>query len=305
MIYFLAGGNNFAINQRLNELLDPFIVQYGNIAVERIDADELPAELIIEAISGLSLLSPDKMVVARGVSDKDLITKLLDIDIPEQTTVIVILGKVDKRASYYKVLKTHTGFEIFDEPSFQNLPAWVQRYAKNNNGEISYIDSRNLVEKVGINQVMLKNELDKLIIYNPKISKQTIDLLVESRPQSSTFMLLKSAFGGRTKDVERIYKELRLQKVEPPIIVGLIGWQLHILAVIKTAKDKTPAEIAKQTKLNLFSIKNSLELAQKLSLSDIKRMVKDVCELDVLIKSVNVDIDQAMLLFLTQITFLK
>ena len=105
-------------------------------------------------------------------------------------------------------------------------------------------DARYLVERVGTNQQLLANEIEKLALYDKDISKESIDLLTEETPQSTIFELLEAAFAGNHRKVQTLYAEQRAMKVEPPQIIALLAWQLHILAIIKTAGDRTPETIA-------------------------------------------------------------
>ena len=304
MIHYLSGDNAFELQQKLDDITNTFVSEYGNLAVERVDVDGISVVNIIDTVGNLSFLSPSKLVILKGVADKELIERLLEVDVPEQNTVVVLLSKIDKRASYYKKLKSKPNFESFEKLPTYNLPKWIQNYAKANRGTISSTDARLLIDKVGENQMLLKSEIDKLIIYDSKISQQTIEMLVEPRPQSSTFDLLESAFLGDREKTERLYKEQRLQKVEPQVIIGLIGWQLHLLAMVKLARGKTSQEIASQSKIKAYSIQKSMTLAQKLSMHQINKLVEVAHELDLSIKNNKVDADQAILLFMNRISFL-
>ena len=304
MIYYLSGDNTFELQQKLDDITNTFVSEYGNLAVERVDVDGISVVNIIDTVGNLSFLSPSKLVILKGVADKELIERLLEVDVPEQNTVVVVLSKIDKRASYYKKLKSKPNFESFEKLPTYNLPKWIQNYAKANRGTISSTDARLLIDKVGENQMLLKSEIDKLIIYDSKISQQTIEMLVEPRPQSSTFDLLESAFLGDREKTERLYKEQRLQKVEPQVIIGLIGWQLHLLAMVKLARGKTSQEIASQSKIKAYSIQKSMTLAQKLSMHQINKLVEATHELDLSMKNNKVDADQAILLFMNRISFL-
>src|SRR5690606_21428745 len=113
-------------------------------------------------------------------------------------------------------------------------------------GSLSVADARYLVSRVGQNQLQLSSELQKLLDYQPAVNRQTIDLLTEPTPQSSIFDLLAAAFDGQAKRVLQLYHEQRQQKVEPLNILALAAWQLHILALIKTAGERSPQQIASQ-----------------------------------------------------------
>ncbi len=215
-------------------------------------------------------------------------------DIPETTEVILIESKLDKRQSYYKYLKKETDFCEFPELDLNGLANWLVHEAKQQKGEISSSDARYLAERVGLNQQMLGNELEKLILYNPKVTRQTIDLLTDATPQSTIFQLLDAAFAGNTKQALHLYQEQRAMKVEPVQIVAMISWQLNVLAIVKAAGDRPSQTIAKEAKINPYVVTKSQGIARKISLAELKTLVKDLLDIDTKSKSTNLDTDEAL-----------
>jgi DNA polymerase III delta subunit len=141
---------------------------------------------------------------------------------------------------------------------------------------------------------LLSNELEKLLLYDPKITRQTIDLLTEPTPQSTIFQLLEAAFAGNPKRALELYAEQRALKVEPAQIVAMLAWQLNILAIIKTAGNHSPDAVAKEAKLNPFVVQRSQSIARKLSLIQLKKLVSDLLKIDVATKRTNIDPDEAL-----------
>ncbi len=301
MIYFLAGDNQFEVKLALSKFINDFTLKHGDLAVERIDAEEASADTIIESALSLPFLSPAKLVIVSNASNKELLEKLVEVDLPDAVTVIVLVPKPDKRASYYKKISKHSNFKLFTKDNVQNLPRWVVDYAKNQAGVISLADARYLIDRVGSDQLLLGNEVDKLILFNSHVNKDSINDLTEPTPQSTVFQLLEYAFAGQAIEAETIYKEQRSQKVEPQLIIGMIAWQLHLLALIKSAGNKPANVIAKEAKINPYVVQKSQNLARKLTVKQIKKLVKDALDLDVTLKTQKVDADQAMLIYLTQI----
>jgi len=84
-------------------------------------------------------------------------------------------------------------------------------------------------------------------------------------------------------------------------IIGMIAWQLNILAIVKTAGDRSVDEIAKAAKLNPFVVRKSMSVANKLSLAQLKKLIKDCAELDVRLKSEPINADDAIQNLLLQI----
>jgi DNA polymerase-3 subunit delta len=151
-----------------------------------------------------------------------------------------------------------------------------------------------LVQRVGANQQLLANELEKLLLHESQISRQSIDLLTEATPQSTIFELLEAAFAGNAKRTMQLYQEQRQLKVEPPQIIAMLAWQLHVLALIKAAKDRTADQIAGEAKLSPYVVKKSQGIARKLTIAELKSLISDLLDIDVRSKKVGLDPDEAL-----------
>jgi DNA polymerase-3 subunit delta len=294
MIHFFTGDNHYELQRTVAKMVRAFTDTHGDLAIERFDGEEASLNAVVDAIQSVPFLASNKMVIVSNVADKLLIERLLQLEAPETTDVIVIIPKVDKRSSYYKQLAKHQVFKVFEENRSQNLPAWVGERAREAGGVISGGDARYLVERVGSNQSRLDNEIQKLITFSPKVTRKMIDDLCEPLPQTTVFQLMDAAFSGNLKHAERIYAEQRTQKVEPHAILGMLAWQLHILAIIKLAGNKSPDMIAKEAKINPFVVKKSLSITKRLSIAQIKELLVRAQELDVTLKSKSVNADDAL-----------
>jgi len=302
MIYFFAGDNAFEMRQATNSLVRMFVGIHGDLALERIDAEEADMATILDAIASVPFLASNKMVVISNASQKDLLEKLVTVDAPESTDVIVLIPKVDKRASYYKALQKHAGFKSFEIGKQPNLLTWIIDSVQDLGGTINQTSARYLIDRVGPNQMLISKELEKLVLYQPEVTQETIELLCEPNPQSTIFELVDAAFAGKQKQAETIYAEQRAQKVEPHAILGMIVWQLHILAIVKTAGQRSADVIAKDAKLNPFVVRKSMNLARNLSFEHIKKLLADAQELDELLKTKPINSDEALKTFLLSIT---
>lgn len=297
MIVTLNGENTFALQHEQRKFVDAFMKEHGDLALERIDCEEAEFTQIQAALTSLPFLASKKMIVLRSPStNKQFVEQAEQLlsEVPETTDVILIEPKLDKRQSYYKFLKKETDFREFPELDLGGLANWLVAEAKRQKGEITMSDARYLAERVGLNQQMLGSELEKLILYDPKVTRKTIDLLTDATPQSTIFQLLDAAFAGNTKRALQLYQEQRAMKVEPIQIIAMISWQLNVLAIVKTAGEKPSQTIAKEAKINPYVVTKSQGIARKLSLPDLRRLVKDLLDIDIRSKSTNQDTDEAL-----------
>ena len=305
MIHILTGENDFELNRTLKHLVDEFVAEHGDLALERLDGEEIIPSKLVDSVNNLPFLASKKMIVLKGAANKDLLEKVAELELPETTELIVVVPKVDKRAAWYKKLSKMKGFKNFSNSGANQLPGWVMDEVKGQKGKISRSDAQYLVDVVGYNQMLLSSEINKLITYEPEITKQTIDLLCEPTPQATVFQLLDAAFEGDIEKAQKLYREQRVQKVEPIAIMGLIAWQLHILTTVKLAGDRSVNEIAKEAKLNPYVVQKSKRIADKMTLAKIKQLVSDALQLDMDMKSKNINADEAMMFYIAKISLEK
>lgn len=304
MVTTLTGPNDFMRDAEMRTLVGSFVGEHGDMAVEKLDGEEAPFERMQEALQSLPFLAARKLVVLRAPSaNKQFAEAAEDLlaDVAETTDVLIVEPKLDRRLSYYKLLKKATDFREFGELDAIALAKWAHAYVAGQGGKLSLADARVLIDRVGTDQQMLQNELDKLLAYAPEITGATIGLLTEPLPQSTIFALLDAAFSGDRLRAMTLYREQRMLKVEPQAIIGLLGWQLHIIALVKAAGTRGADDIAREAKLSPFVVRKSQTMARSLGLAQIKKLIAELLFLDTRIKTANVDADEAVQQYILQL----
>jgi DNA polymerase-3 subunit delta len=297
MVIALVGNNSFSLRTRLNELVGIFVNEHGDLALEKIDAEEVDAQVILDALQNLPFLATKKMVVVRGLAANKLATEKIEQIIAaagDDTDLILYEPVIDKRTAYFKTLKSKTQLEEFNELDAHGLARWLVEEAEKRGGELSTVDASYLVDRVGTNQALISNELDKLITYRSKISRESINLLTDALPQSKVFDLLDAAFSGKKTVALELYEQQRALKVEPQAILAMVAWQLQLLALTKYADGKSTATIAKDVGMNPYPISKAANLAHKLDEEKFVKMVDFAFEIDLKSKTTSLDLDEAL-----------
>lgn len=301
MIQTLTGPNDFMRNQTLQNALRNFEQTHGDMGIERFDGTSDTGDAMVGALQSLPFLTSHKLVVLREPGQQKSFAESLErvlATIPEQTTVLIVEPKLDKRQSYYKLLKKQTDMQEFAELDTPAITRWITQEVKEQGGTITTSAVRELISRTGPQQQLIYAELHKLLAYDSHITDANVQLLTAPLPQSTVFTLLDAAFAGNTKEALRIYDEQRALKVEPLAIIAMIAWQLHILAVVKTAGQRTADSIAKEAKLSPFVVRKAQGLVRKVSLTQLKERISALLTLDMRLKSEAVDADEAMRLYL-------
>jgi DNA polymerase-3 subunit delta len=301
MVIVLSGTNDYLRHVELKKLVSEFIKEHGDFGLEKIDASDIELGRLLENVASLPFLAGRRMIVLSNLgANKTIlenIEQLLDA-VADTTDLIVDERKFDKRLSAYKTLKKRVDFRELNEMDERGLASWLIAEAKTRGGSLSSNDASYLISRAGLNQMGLSNELDKLLSFDPKITRESIDELVEPLPQSSIFDLLDSAFSGNKRRTIELYEDQRKQQVEPQAIMGMIAWQLHIVAVVKSNEKDDADTIAREAKLNPYVVRKTLNITRNLTQKEVKALISRALDLDVRLKSENIDADDALQHFL-------
>lgn len=108
MIMVLTGQNAFARQRELQARVAAFVQAHGDMAVEQHEASDLEFAQLVEALQGMSLFAPERLVVLHEPSQqKQFLTDYEQVlaGVAEGTDVILVESQLDKRTAYYKWLK--------------------------------------------------------------------------------------------------------------------------------------------------------------------------------------------------------
>lgn len=289
MTYLFYGENVQERDRAIKQLLQEFVAVNGDMAVDSIDADTAELTDIIDAVTTVPFLSPKRLVVVRYLSANSEVTARIE-DVLDRTAdstdVLFVESRLDARSVYTKTLKkritTITHFESIEGPA---LVGWVVQEATVIGATISQAVAQQLIDRVGHNQQLLHNELQKLSLISPTITAQLVNSMTHYSPASSVFAMLEAVLKGNIQSASTLYHEQRIQGMEPQAVLGMIAWQLHILAIIVAAQGLSAEEIAKKAKLNPFVVRKNLGIAQRLTKQKVVSLFDAAIESDLRIKT--------------------
>ena len=294
MIYLLTG-DSFLIDQKILEIKNEFLQKYPDGLVENVDGEDSSLPYVTELVSSTSLFSQNKLVVIKRLgNNKQLAPQIEQIfeKIVDTVGLVLIDPKPDKRSSYYKFLKSNKNINHIDA-KLDNVANWIQGEVKSLGGNISGGEVQYLIDKTGPDPSLLYFELRKLVALDPKITKENIDKLVQTSFMSSIFDLVNAIFEHDKKKAMSLYEQQHFLGTQPIAIIGMIAWQLHLFALIKST-NKSTSEISSQSKISAYALDRSASVTKNLDLADINQMIQSLLELDHKAKTSSIDIDEAL-----------
>jgi DNA polymerase-3 subunit delta len=304
MIVTITGANDLLRKKELDGIVQSFLADHGDMAIERFDGEETSSDRMTESLQSMPFLSARKLVILREPGKQKAFAESIETILnsaAETTDLVIYEPKLDKRGTYYKTLKKTTDYRELGELDASALAKWAGDYVSSKGGKISGTDAKLLIDRIGPNQQLLQSELDKLLAYDEVITRDTIELLVERLPQSTIFELVDAAFSGNAQKTFDLYREQRALRVEPQAILAMLAWQLHALAIVKAGAPRTADQIAKEAKLNPFVVRKTQGIARRLSLEQIKTLIHELLLIDIALKRSSIDADEALQMFLLKL----
>ena len=207
MITVITGNNDLLRGEHLQQKIAEFIKKNGDFSVEKITSENSDYNTIKSSMSSLPFLVSKKLIVLYEPGNlKEFGENLEEIlkMVSDDVDVIIYEPNIDKRTTYFKKLKKLENFNEFSKLDSFKLNKWLVDYADKIGGKISNSNAEQLISRVGDNQLLLKNEIDKLVLYEPEITINNIEVMTDQVPSSTIFNLLDSALSGNRKNVIKI-----------------------------------------------------------------------------------------------------
>jgi DNA polymerase-3 subunit delta len=284
MITLLAGENSFEVNQVMQTIVRTF----DGIA-ERVDGSELELKQLPDLLMGGTLFASHRLVIIKQLSDNKTVWPMLGDWLPrvsDDIHLVLVDAKPDKRTKSYKDLQkvaTITEFKPWSERDIAKAEQWVAGEAKVLSCEIDTASIRLLVHRVGPDQWLLHQALQKLAVLDT-ITPEIITELIDANPTENVFELFDAALRGNAVKVKQVIATLELTE-DPYRLFGLLSGQAFQLAALAVAGDKPSAEVAKDLGVHPYGLGKLTTYARQLGRSGAKQVVNAFAEADAAIKS--------------------
>ena len=138
---------------------------------------------------------------------------------------------------------------------------------------------------------MTINEIDHNFVTLKDADIKDIYLMIPKKLEDNVFEMIDGIFSKRLDKVFTIYYDLKINNNEPLTLISLIASQVRFLYQVMVLKDKGYSEsnIANELSCHPYRVKLALEKVYSLNKLDLKLLLEDLSDLDVKIKSGEID----------------
>ena len=288
MIYLIYGENSYKQDLEMHKIILSSVAQ-----PEYIDTDTLTTNGLADIVRGGSLFTSTRLIIIRGLaSNTEIFAKLAEWgnEVSEETTVVIVESKIDKRTKSYKLLNkiaTVIPAEPLQERDSIAAGVWLEEIAKEYEVSLTPNQRNQMIRRSlvagekptarTIDQMQLLHAVQALRGCE-SITNDTIAAILPAATTDTVFDLLDVAAGREVAKVDRIISELCLVEDGHRVLALILGqWsQLVMVAVIGGA----PSDIAVELGMHPYAAKKSQEIAEYFSRREFQELTELAARLD-------------------------
>ena len=212
---------------------------------------------------------------------------------------------VDKNSELFKLIEANAKVTFMGDPTLKEWNDYVRKVVndsieKNPGSKMDSDAVMELIDRTAGDIPLLKNSLIKLFLYTKHIRYEDVLLLVTRPLEDNTFQLFNYLLDGENEKAIGLFRDLQVSNVEPVTLISMLGNQFRLLnqVVFLSKQSKTNDEIAEELKIKPIRVQILKKKTFNMSEKAIHKVLDDLFNLDLQIKSGLVDRFYAFELFL-------
>lgn len=297
MIYLIIGENTFKRRSAVSDI----IAQCG-LTPERYDGLDLTENQLADCIAGATLFSAKRLVIINELSANKLVwDKLADWvgRVSDDTTLLLIEPKPDKRTKAYKVLsKSSTAITVDNWTDRQASEAarWLTSYAQEQGLRLTNDQVQNLIKRsfsqgdrpgsYVIDQQILANAVNALSVLG-EVTSESISAVLPESSADNVFELLDAALGGNAKRTQELLHNLQAT-ADPYMTLGFVMSQWAQLVALRVSGE-SPDSLAARIGVSAFVLRRLQTHAKKINSHQLSELTNLLARLDMQSKTTSAD----------------
>lgn len=225
-------------------------------------------------------------------------------DLPDYIVLLIDEREVDKRGKLYKTIKAKYEVIEFDYPGEDTVISMLQERSREDGVTVEQATLYYLVRNMPEDVEYILGEWQKLIHYveDKKITRQAIDAVCVFSLETRVFELVKKIASGKSNEALQIYSRMLQSKESPIGILVLIARQFRVMYQVKylKAKGHDNKQIAAQTKMPYFAVKEVVEQVSHYSFSGLEALITACLETDRMLKTGKMEAGKCVELLIMQ-----
>jgi DNA polymerase III subunit delta len=287
---FFYGPNSFALRQQLAQMEAAYRAKAGSdFGIERIDGAAVKPQELSAQLHASPFLASSRLVIVEGaIGNKAVAEKLpgLLAGVPETTVAVFVEQEADQRTAAFKVLMKADRVMKFESLSGPRMVAWATAELKRLGGTAEPAAIRELVEIVGEDQWRLAGEINKLVNFDPQVTRKSVEVMVARTTTRSIFDLVEAMTAGRAGEALVALRALMDRRESEMYVLTMVQWQLRNLLLAQAAPaGMSSDELAKAAGMSPYVAGKVLAARRRSSEEGLRRAFAAACDCEFEIKS--------------------
>ena len=317
MVYLIYGNQIPAIKNRLKRIIKERLDVIDEMTYVRYDGNNVNVKEAVDDANSLPLGYDHKLVALDNCyflekpkprnkieSEQDY-QKLKDfIAHPSDESDLVLIAttlSIDKNNEIIKLIEEKGQMVMIPDPDANSWVEGVKKYTRENLGmKIDNDAIYELANRTAGDVALLQNSAIKLSLYTDHVTFEDVVKMVARPLEENTFQIFNFLIQDKNDKALGLYRDLKVMNYEPVTLIGMLANQFRLLNEVsylsKTGLDND--EIAKELKIKPIRVQILKKNVATVSEKAIKRALEDLFNLDLQIKSGQVDRFYAFELFL-------
>jgi DNA polymerase-3 subunit delta len=310
MVIFLYGPDTYRSRQKLNEIIERYKkIHKSGLSLKYFDFEKDNFEDFRDALKSSSMFREKKLLILKNLfsnqkAENDFLKNLKEIS-KSKEIILIYEKEIDEKSPLAKELKKEAKFQKFELLEGERLKNWVKKEFQKYQAKISNEAIEMLINYVGSDLWQMENEIKKLVNFRDKreIKTKDIELLVKPKIETDIFKTIDAIAAKNKKRALFLIKEHLQVGDSPTYLLAMINFQFRNLLMIRDLieRGKSLTNILRELDLHPFLIKKIYFLAKKFSLEDLKKIYQKIFELDLNIKTGEIEPETALDLFIAEI----
>ncbi|PIS17529.1 MAG: DNA polymerase III subunit delta [Candidatus Nealsonbacteria bacterium CG09_land_8_20_14_0_10_42_14] len=307
MLIFLYGPDSYRSRQKLKEIVEHYEETHkSGLNLRYLDGKNLDYADFKNEIQITSMFKEKKLLILTDVFSnqefKDNFLKNSKKLINSEDVVLFYETKeIPKNNSLFSFLKKQAKSQEFQLLSGQKLRNWVKKELAEYSAAADSATVEKLIEYVGSDLWGLSNEIRKLASYKNKgkIETKDVELLTRSKTETDIFKTIDAIASKNKKQALRLIHK-HLEKGDAPLyLLSMITFQFRNILLVKDLLEK--GKSLKLSQLHPYVISKTYGLAQRFAFGDLKKIYRNIFQVDYNIKTGKSDPQTALDLFIAEI----
>lgn len=291
-VYLLSGEETYLTRQFCERLAEA-IAGDDSMNVNRFQEKNPDIREIISLADTMPFFAESRLIIIEnsGFFKRDS-SELADYlsQMPESTHIIFREDEIDKRNRLFKKVKELGYFAEMKRQTEAELERWILTILKKEQINLTRSTMSYLLETIGTDMNVIRNELDKLIAYlgdKKVLEPADIDKICSRQISGQIFEMIDAMSSKNRKRAFQLYYDLIALKEPPMRILFLITRQYLQLYQIKEMQKQglSGQALTAASGLSSYAIRKVSQRASRFSSEELKHCIEECAQMDEQIKT--------------------